>query len=277
MELIQDRFTMTYDDWNATISANIARRWTPNYAILTLTGGISSTLQNNVYNENINVPVDTGISLYANRWGISNSVYGQFSVDNRDLSYDPSKGWFMSQRFSWHGLVPYYEKEFFLKSDTKLEGYFKLFDLPVTEKWSFKMVFAAYTGITSIIPCSEVSDGNKAYIDGMINGRGWTEVYKETKGMFMLSNRLELRMPIVPGIVGIDGFWDAIAVKPKLHDLSSLSMNDFYFSFGPGIRFLLPQLPLHLVFAWRYRVIEGVPKFAYNPFQFVLSFNIVNN
>ena len=91
----------------------------------------------------------------------------------------------MSQRFSWHGLIPYYEKEFFLKSDTKLEGYLKLFDLPVSEKWSFKMVFAAYTGITTILPCAEVSDGNKAYIDGMINARGWTDVYKEKTGMFM--------------------------------------------------------------------------------------------
>ncbi len=277
IELVQDRFTMSYDDWSATVSANVSRRWTPNYAIYTATGGISTTLQRNVYNENISIPVDTGISLYANRWGISNSVYGQFSIDNRDLSYDPSKGWFLSQRFSWHGLIPYYEKEFFLRSDTKLEGYFKLFDLPITEKWSFKMVFAAYTGITTILPCSEVSDGNKAYIDGMINGRGWTDIYKVTKGMFMLSNRLELRVPIVPGIVGIDGFWDAAVVKPRNQDIANLSMNDFYFSFGPGIRFLLPQLPLHLVFAWRYRVIDGVPKFATSPFQFVLSFNIVNN
>ena len=63
------------------------------------------------------------------------------------------------------------------------------------------------------MPYSEVSDGNKLYIDGMLNGRGWTEIYKSTKGMFMLSNRLELRMPIVPGIIGVDGFWDAVAVK----------------------------------------------------------------
>ena len=110
LELVQDRFTMSYDDWNATLSTNLARRWTPNYAIFTLTGGLSTTLQRNVYNESISVPVDTGISLYANRWGISNSVYGQFSLDNRDINYDPSKGWFMSQRFSWHGLIPYYEK-----------------------------------------------------------------------------------------------------------------------------------------------------------------------
>ena len=276
-ELIQNRYTMNYDDWSVSFGSSVARRWTPDYAILTLTGGISTSIQKNVYNEHSYVPVDTGISLYANRFGLSNSIYGMASVDNRDLNYDPSKGWFFSEKLAWYGLLPGLEKEFFGRSDTKLEGYFKLVDLPVTDKWTLKVVFAAYTGISFLMPCSEVSDGNKLYIDGMLNGRGWTEVYKETKGMFMLSNRLELRMPIVPGIIGIDGFWDAVAVKSKPTDFTNLRMEDFYFSYGPGIRFLLPQLPLHLIFAWRYRVENGMPKFDKQPFQFVLSFNIVNN
>ena len=92
----------------------------------------------------------------------------------------------------------------------------------------------------------------------------------------MLSNRLELRIPLVPSILGIDGFWDAAAVKPRVTEMNTLSIEDFYFSFGPGIRILIPQLPLHLMFAWRYRIEDGQPKFADNPFQFVLSFNIVN-
>ena len=276
MELIQNRFTMNYDAWSTTFATYLSRRWTPDYAIFTVTGGISSTLQSNIFNESVYTPIDTGVSMYANRWGVLNTLYGTFSVDNRDLNYDPSKGWFASEKLSWNGLIPGLEKEFFARSDTKLDGYLKLIDLPFSEKWSLKLVLAGYTGISLILPCTEVSEGNKLYIDGMLNGRGWTEVYKETKGMFMLSNRLELRMPLVPGILGIDGFWDAAAVKSKPSDIASLCMEDFYFSFGPGIRFLLQQLPLHLMFAWRYRIVDGMPKFATNPFQFVLSFNIVN-
>jgi len=276
-QLVQNRYTMNYDDWSVTIGSSLSRRWTPDYAIINLSGGLSTSLERNVYNENIYVPVDSSVSLHANRLGLSNSIFANLSIDNRDLSYDPSKGWFASQRLAWYGLIPGLEKEFFGRSDTKLEGYFKLFDIPITEKFSFKMVFAAYTGLSFLMPCTEVGDGNKLYVDGMINGRGWTEIYKETRGMFMLSNRLELRMPVIPGILGIDGFWDAITVKPKLNDISNIRIEDFYFSYGPGIRFLLPQLPLHLVFAWRYRIENGIPKFAKEPFQFVLSFNIVNN
>ena len=51
-------------------------------------------------------------------------------------------------------------------------------------------------------------------------------------------------------------------------------INDFYFSFGPGVRFLHPQFPLHLLFAWKFKTTDGVPSFDTNPFQFVLSFNI---
>ncbi len=277
LDLTQNKYYMNYHDWSMTLSSGLSRRWTPDYAILTLAGGISSSVQKNIFDESINVPVDTSVSSYANRWGISNSIYGSFSVDNRDLNYDPSKGWFASERLAWHGLIPGLEKEFYLRSDTKLEGYFKLFDIPVTEAWNFKMVFAAYTGLSAIFPVENgINTRNAIYVDGLLNGRGWSDVYKEATGLAMLSNRLELRVPVVPGIVGIDGFWDAAAVKSKVSDLGSLSLNDFYFSFGPGIRILLPQLPLHLMFAWRYRIQDGVHKFADTPFNFVLSFNIVN-
>ena len=75
-----------------------------------------------------------------------NSLFASISLDNRDISYDPSKGWFASERLTWYGLIPGLEKEFFLKSETKLEGYLTLFDVPLTEDFNLKGVLAAYTG-----------------------------------------------------------------------------------------------------------------------------------
>lgn len=276
LELNQKYFYTDFKNWSATLSTAVGRRWTPNYAVLGVSGGISNTIMNNIYDESVYVPVDQGVNVNANRWGLSNAIFATGYVDNRDIAYDPTKGWYLNERLTWCGLIPKVEKDFYLRSDTKLEGYVKLFDIPVTETWSFKMVLAGYTGVSMIFPVTTVSDSDKLYIDGMLNGRGWNDIYKKTKGMFLFSNKLELRMPIVPGIIGIDGFWDAIAVKPTVSDVSNLSLNDFYFSYGPAIRFLVPQFPLHLMFAWRYRIIDGQHQFDKNPFQFVLSFNIVN-
>ena len=61
---------------------------------------------------------------------MQNSVWVSGSIDDRDLNYDPSSGWFAKQQLSWTGLIPSLETEFFLRTDTKAEVYFTLLDLP---------------------------------------------------------------------------------------------------------------------------------------------------
>ena len=274
--LNQNLYYMSYESFSASLSNSLFRRWYTDYAIVSAGFGLSNSLINYVYDQNLYVPVDYTISHYANRWGLSNSVFLTGSIDNRDINYFPKKGWFLSERLSWTGLIPWVEKEFYLKSDTKLEGYFTLLDIPMfDEKWNFTLVLAGYSGLTGIFPATSasVSDSSKLYVDGMFNGRGWTGIYKSTKGMAMFSNKLELRMPLVPNIIGIDGFFDACAIKPTVADMfTNLKIEDFYFSFGPAIRFLLPQFPLSLVFSWRFTSEGWDPM----PFNFVLSFNIIN-
>ncbi|MCQ2591958.1 MAG: outer membrane protein assembly factor BamA [Treponema sp.] len=311
LSLNQYYYYMKYQGHTGSLGTAFAYRWTPDFAILTLTTGLNNSVTYYKYDENIYVPYDLGLSYFANRWGLTNAVWTSFSIDNRDISYEPSKGWFASERLSWIGLIPGWEKEFFLKSDTKLEGYYTLFDKPITEKWNLKGVFAAYSGLTLILPGwynkerSVISESSRLYVDGMFNGRCWTEAYKDIKGLSMWSNHLELRIPIVPNIVGIDLFHDAIAVKQTIPGMfgvkkymavgeNPLSLNDFYFSFGPGIRFILPQFPLHMLFGFRYRIVDG--KFYWGQpdylngekgvknkktdykdmFSFTLSFNLVN-
>lgn len=281
----QYNYFVNYEGYSATLGTALRRRWNPRFAIISLSGGLNNTLTRYEYDESLYTPVDSGISLFANRLGLMNSLWASVSLDDRDINYDPSKGWFVSQRFSFNGLIPKLEKEFFVSSETKLEGYVTLFDWTFNEKTKIKGVLAAYTGLTMLFPInnSVISESNKPYIDGMFNGRGWTELYRsaETKGKVLWNTQVEFRVPVVPGIIGVDFIHDAVAVKPEVNQLfNNLTLNDFYFSMGPGIRFLMQQFPLHLLFTWRYQVIDGQflwgGKNGYNPFQFVLSFNIVN-
>ena len=249
----------------------------PNWAILTLSGGLTNSLSNYIYDSSLYTPLDIGISRFANNWGFSNSVWVKWSMDGRDINYDPSKGWFFSERLAWFGLLPI-ETDYYLRSDTKIEGYKTLFDIPVSEKWSFKLVFAALTTISFQAPApgSAVSDTNKLYIDGMFNGRGWTNIYNTVRGRALFSQNLELRFPVVPRMVALDAFFDAAMIKRDLGTmLSAPSLNDFYFSFGPDIRVLMPQFPLRLLLANCFRVQDGHVKWG-DTCKFVLSFNIVN-
>ncbi|MBR5647177.1 MAG: outer membrane protein assembly factor BamA [Treponema sp.] len=270
-----------YEGYSFGLGSSAGKRWFPNFAIVTTTGGLSSSLTRYNYDESLYVPTDLGVSLFANRWGILNSLWFNVSLDNRDMAYDPTKGWFASQRLSWYGLIPGLEKEFFIKSDTKLEGYLTLFNWPINEKYTLKAVLAGYTGFTGLIPVgdSTISESNKIYVDGMFNGRGWVELYRNSaaKGQAMWSTNLEIRVPIVPNILGVDIFHDMVVIKPTIQDMfTSIKPEDFYFSFGPGLRLLIPQLPLHFMFTFRYHYDNGSLKMADNPYQFVLSFNMTN-
>ena len=273
-----DDYYMKYEQWSVTLNSSLGHRWTPDWAILSVSGGLTNTLRNNEYDDHLYIPVDTTVSDYANKWGLKNAVWSAFSMDNRDINYDPSKGWFWSQRLSWYGLTPW-EDEFYLQSATKAEGYVTLWNLPVTQKWSWKMVLAAYSGMTMQFPApnSTVGRTSQLYIDGMFNARGWTSIYNSVRGKAMWSNSLELRMPIVRGVLAIDGFLDGAAVKSTPEQMfNDLSLNDFYFSTGPGIRFSIQQFPLRLLFANTFRHNDTDGWYWNNNWKFVLSFNIVN-
>lgn len=283
-----DDYYMDYEQIKWTSGFSIGRRWTPDFAIISVGTGINFSLRNNKYDEDLWMPVDYSVSEYANKWGWQNSVWTSFSLDDRDINYDPSTGWFGSQRFTWYGITPW-EDEYFLRSDTKLEKYFTLLKFQATESWLFKVVLMGYTNLALQVPApgSSIGDSSRLYIDGMFNGRGWTEIYNSHRGKAMWSNSLELRIPVVPGVIALDLFGDAAVIKDTPDDLfNHLDKTDFFFSCGPGVRFTIPQFPLRLLFA-------NTGKFGYaNPstddekasrkwrwdekWKFVLSFCITN-
>ncbi|WP_407426161.1 outer membrane protein assembly factor BamA [Treponema sp.] len=282
-----DSYYMDYEQYKWTTGISLGRRWTPDFAIISWSGGISGSLKNNIYDEDVWTPVDHSITEYANTWGWQNSIWTAVSVDDRDINYDPSKGWFASQRFTWYGLTPI-ETEFFLRTDTKLEKYFTLLKFPVTETWDFKLVLMGYSGLSMQFPKtgSSIGDSSRLYIDGMFNGRGWTSIYNKVRGKAMWSNIIELRMPVVPGVLALDLFADAAVVKEEPYMLGDLQKEDFFFSCGPGIRFTIPQFPLRLLFAntGKYGSTSSSDKYGAGDgkwhwdknWKFVLSFNITN-
>ena len=103
-------YYMNYNQLSFDFGASLGRRWIPDYAILSVSGGISSSILRNFYDDTIYTPADKTIADNQKRWGMKNSIWVAGSIDARDLNYDPSRGWFAKQQFSWTGLVPTAEK-----------------------------------------------------------------------------------------------------------------------------------------------------------------------
>jgi outer membrane protein insertion porin family len=80
-------------------------------------------------------------------------------------------------------------------------------------------------------------------------------------------------------MLAADFFFDAVALKDTVQDLASLSLNDFKFSFGPGLRIAMPQFPLRFLLANTFYFKDGQFNWREDnkaDWQFVLSFNIIN-
>jgi outer membrane protein insertion porin family len=91
----------------------------------------------------------------------------------------------------------------------------------------------------------------------MFVGRGW---YGErlNRGLAMWENWAEIRTPLAPGILALDWFIDAAAVKETpAAFFNDLSIEDFRFSLGAGLRFTIPQFPFRFSLAKRFQVVDG--------------------
>jgi len=271
-------FLMEYEQWYLSLGLSTGYRWSTFMGILGTNGGIRFGLIRNTYDDELYRPFDPTLREGNNTWTPKNSYWLSVSLDQRDIFYDPSSGYYLFQRMGFYGILKN-EREHYNRSDSKAEYFYTLFDLPVTEGWSFKSVAAVHTGLSfifkqpgrdkdSLIP--SVEDINKLSVDGMFIGRGWSSEYRN-KGLLLWDNWLELRFPIVRGILAFDLFFDAAGVETyqgyyfgtNEEGESNFTIDNMRFSYGGGFRFTLPQFPFRLSLAKRFSFKDG--EFTWEP------------
>jgi len=273
-------FLMNYQQWYISLGFSTGYRWFTPAGNLSLGGGVRTGLIRNNYDGGIYRPFDPALREGNNRWTPKNSIWSTLSIDQRDLYYDPSSGYYLYERFGIYGLLgEEVEREHYLRNDNKAEYYFTLFNLPVTEKWNFKGVLAFHAGLSLIFrqpgrdvgsPTPTLEEANKLSVDGMFIGRGWSSEYR-VKGLTLLESWVELRFPIAQGILAWDFFFDAAGVETTegyYFGINSAGKRNFTienmrFSFGGGLRFTIPQFPFRFSLAKRFSVVDG--EFTWEP------------
>jgi len=260
-------YLMEYQQWFISLGLSSTYRWYTRLGILGTGGGVRTGFVRNSYDDMLR-PFDPVIRERNAEWTPVNSFWTIAYLDNRDLFYDPSKGYYASQRFSFHGFFPI-ELEHYIRSDTKAEVFFTLFNIPLNEKWSFKSVLMLHSGVSFIFPQFNmekpiVEDISKLYIDGMFIGRGWYEARMD-RGFALWENTAELRFPLVQGFLAFDFFFDAALASGSYSNrhmtpiefFSDIQADNWRFSYGGGLRFTLAQFPFRFLLAKRFRIIDG--------------------
>lgn len=286
---IPDAYLMPYENWEFSLGFNLGYTYKSRIGDLGAAGGVSSSLGMVSYDDDKYRPYEREFRETNNQWLLTNRIYGRAYLNKLDYWYNPAKGYYLGERLTFTGFLPF-ERQHYIKSDTKLEAFATLFSFPITETWNFKWVLMAHSGFQALLKAPWAAlEVTKDWVslDGTFNVRGWDELYG-SKGTMLWENSLELRMPVVDQMVWLDLFVDAGAMKTQngLMDMTGtpsvdlsktsffdLGWDNFAFSTGLGIRFIVPQFPFRFYFVKKF-TFDGTAFDWKTPganFDFVLS------
>jgi outer membrane protein insertion porin family len=264
-------YRMPYDSWDLSLAFTTGYSFRTPVGDLGAGGALSFGYGMKSYDEDRYRPASEYIRTWDEQWRMGNKLIGRVYLNNLDLSYNPSKGYYLSEKLTLAGFVPDLETQQYFKTETKAEAYATLFNIPVFENWNLKMVLGAHSDFQRLFDSSfgdspTVTD-DWLLLDGVFNARGWNSLYG-LEGIGLWENWLELRMPIFEQVLWLDGFLDMAALQTqgglvdmtldtpasnsKNADFSSLGWDNMAFSLGFGPRFALQQFPFRFYFVKRF-------------------------
>jgi outer membrane protein insertion porin family len=265
---IPTQYLMPYENWSGSVGLNLGYTAKSTVGDLGIGGGVSSGLGMINYDETKYRPYEAEFRDTNRQWLLTNKIYIRTYLNSLDYWYNPGNGLYLSQRFTLTGLLPF-ERQHYIKSESRIDAYLKLFTIPITDAWKFSMVLAGHSGFQVLLdqPWNTLQvTQDWISLDGTFNARGWKSLYG-TKGIMLWENSLELRMPIIDQMLWLDLFLDAGAMKMQSGwlnmtldtpavDGTAFGWKSFAFSTGLGFRFIVPQFPFRFYLVKRF-VFDG--------------------
>jgi outer membrane protein insertion porin family len=263
---------MSYDQYSIRLAANTGYTFRTPVGRFVPRTSLSTGITYITYDDELYRPADETTRNNLNEWQFVNSWSLGAALDARDYVYSPSSGYRLDQELTFVGGFLGGSRHF-ARSESTAETFFTLWDVPLGE-WSWKMVLGLQSKLTFILPnfyldesnenYFEVSEGNLLAINGFFNARGWPY---EPGGSALWNNWVELRMPLSEQIIWWDAFFEAAALRTfestdaadwdNRERLDELTLQDWYFTIGTGIRFVIPQFPIRLYLARRFKYDES--------------------
>ncbi len=253
---------MKYDAWQFSAGVNTGYSWYTPWGRFGIGTGEKSTIQLVTYDDAIYRPDNVALRDNLNVWQLSNQWWTKGTWDTRDIVYNPTNGFLLAETVTFGGgfLGGYTH---FTRFDTQGEGYVKFVSWPVTEQYSFDLVFKARSGFSFLLPSTGgpnrlvVEPTDELYIDGMLSGRGWGY---QMGGKASWTSGAEIRTPIpyAAQFLWLDTFVDHallidVNAAPQYSNPFTRPLPVHQFSWGTGLRIISPQFPIALYFVKPFR------------------------
>jgi outer membrane protein insertion porin family len=221
---------------------------------LSLSAGPSVTLNRVLYDADVYRPYDYVIEQYQKAWQFSNRLGLGITWDGRDYIQEPTKGYVLSQNFTYAGGVLGGLSNY-MRSSTSGSAFLKVFEIPgekptpgvislnTTVSFMFDQFFPQGDWFTNWTKGISASRYEYLYIDGITMARGINqpEFYQE----FLWDSSLELSIQLAQNVLWGEVFVSATGGSTDLTSVGVDPLN-WYFSAGFGIRLQVPGFPLGL-------------------------------
>ncbi len=262
-DLISSDYLMKYDSWELSTGLNTGYTFHTPIGRFATSTGIKTAFTRVNYDPEVYRPYNPAIRNNLDKWLYNNKIWFNLGWDTRDFILNPGKGFYLDQIFTYAGGILGGSSNY-LKTQSKAESFFTLINHPVSDKYTFRTILALHTAYSAILPQCYYSDGDWTtgvqaattdllFTDGMSVARGWPWMQD---GEALWDNWVELRMPVSEKVLWSDIFFSGTGFWNQLGDAKNMALSDFRFSFGAGIRFIIPGLPIGLYLTKRFQFDE---------------------
>jgi outer membrane protein insertion porin family len=250
-------YLMNYLYYRVSLGYNTGYTFMFRPGSLTVGGGLSIGLNYADYNHAVYDPYERLIKLYGDSWKFSNRLSLSFAWDGRDRIENTSRGYYLSQSFTYAGGILGGLSNY-IKSSTSASGYVTLFTFTLAEK-DANVVLGATTTVSAMLPqyynnkydtqgwdWYDAKQGatryEMLYIDGMNTGRGFSVIFDQA---YLWDNQVSVSWPLAHNVLSAEIYGSATGVSTDLQNIAPSSLA-WYYSMGAGIKLKVPGFPLGL-------------------------------
>ena len=262
---IDSAYLMDYETFEFSLGGTTGYSFYTNYGRIGASTGLSTGVSYTTYDDSVFRPYNPNIRAELDQWILINKWSARVTYDTRDIIYSPNKGFFLSQSLVYTGGVLGGSRNY-NRLATIGEFYQKIFEIPVTEEWSWKSVFAFHTNLSFIFNqyarldsgdwglTTNATQSDLLYTDGMVIAKGWDATYN---GKALWDSWIELRTPIVPGMVGYNSFLSCTGIWEEVDGFKNMGVEDFRFTLGTGLQIDYPSFPMGFYFVKRFNILDS--------------------